>query len=95
MIFYNTEEKRYFTAELRYSCNMGITTKMLTFLLKDVLRELWEQKELTEMFLDTSSGTKSIIHTTRHGEERIVEQLREIAKSELYVVYKDGIQAKQ
>lgn len=94
MVFYNTEEERYFSVQMQFSNNMGeVSSQLLFFLLTDIIKELWEQKEMQIMIVDTIQGMKKIYHTTRHGEEMIVEQLLRIAEDKAYIVYKDGKQA--
>ena len=89
MVFFNTEKQKYFTTELRFSDRLA-ANELLIFHLMDVIRELSEQKELEQISLETTQGKRKICHTTNHGEERIKEQLREIAKETVYLVYKDG-----
>lgn len=94
MVFYNTEENRYFSVQMQFSNDMGeVSSQLLFFLLTDVIKELWEQKELNIMHISTIQGMKKIYHTTRNGEEKIIKQLLRIAEDKAYIVYKDGKQA--
>lgn len=89
MVFYNTEEERYFTVEMRFSERMH-ANELLIFHLIDVIREMREKNQLKELYIKKYKGECDIYHVTAYGEYAITEQLREIAKETVYLVYKDG-----